>query len=137
MERISINDYYLDIAKSVSVRSSCLRRKYGAVIVNNDEIISTGYNGSPRGTANCNDLGYCGREGYDHGSGYEVCRSVHAEQNAIIAASRREMLGATLYLACIKDDIEMVDIEPCDICMRMIKNAGIKTIVTRRKTICL
>ena len=95
-------NYYLDIAETVAERSTCLRRCYGAIIVNNDEIISTGYNGAPRGRKNCIDLGRCIREELKIPSGerYELCRSVHAEQNCIISASRRDMLGATLYLAC-------------------------------------
>ena len=100
MDRTSKENYYLGIADAVQERSTCLRRKYGAIIVRNDEIISTGYNGAPRGRKNCNDLGYCAREAMQIPSGerYELCRSVHAEANAIISASRRDMIGATLYL---------------------------------------
>ena len=99
--RVSKNDYYLNIALDVARRSTCLRRCYGAVIVNNDEIISTGYNGAPRGEVNCVDCGACLREEFKIKSGenYELCRSVHAEANAIISASRKDMIGATLYLA--------------------------------------
>ena len=98
--RTSKQNYYLDIADSVLERSTCLRRKYGAIIVRNDEIISTGYNGAPRGRRNCSDLGYCMRENLHIPSGerYELCRSVHAEANAIISAPRRDMIGATIYL---------------------------------------
>ena len=98
--RKSKDEYYLNIAEAVLTRSTCLRRKYGAVIVKDDEIISTGYNGSPRGWDNCCDLGYCVRvqENIPHGQRYEECRSVHAEMNAIISASRRDMIGSTLYL---------------------------------------
>ena len=98
--RTSKQNYYLDIADSVLERSTCLRRKYGAIIVRNDEIISTGYNGAPRGRRNCSDLGRCTRESLHIPSGerYELCRSVHAEANAIISASRRDMIGATIYL---------------------------------------
>ena len=98
--RTSKENYYLDIADSVLERSTCLRRKYGAIIVRNDEIISTGYNGAPRGRKNCSDLGICTRETLHIPSGerYELCRSVHAEANAIISASRRDMIGATIYL---------------------------------------
>ena len=98
MPRIDKTNYYLDIAQTVSERSTCLRRHYGAIIVQNDEIVSTGYNGAPRGRKNCIDLGYCTREAMNIPSGerYELCRSVHAEANAIISASRREVLGATL-----------------------------------------
>ena len=100
MDRTSKENYYLGIADAVQERSTCMRRKYGAIIVRNDEIISTGYNGAPRGRKNCNDLGYCAREALQIPSGerYELCRSVHAEANAIISASRRDMIGATLYL---------------------------------------
>ena len=96
--RTSKQNYYLDIADSVLERSTCLRRKYGAIIVRNDEIISTGYNGAPRGRRNCSDLGRCTRESLNIPSGerYELCRSVHAEANAIISASRRDMIGATI-----------------------------------------
>ena len=101
MKRIDKENYYLDIAETVLERSTCLRRCYGAIIVKNDEIVSTGYNGAPRGRKNCMDLGYCTREAMNVPSGerYELCRSVHAEMNAIISAARRDTLGATLYLA--------------------------------------
>ena len=104
MSRISKVEYYLNIAEAVSARSTCLRRQYGAVIVKNDEIIATGYNGAPRGTSNCCELGGCWRDlhGVPHGERYEACRSVHAEQNAIISASRQEMIGSTLYLVGIE-----------------------------------
>ena len=100
MERISKENYYLDIAETVLERATCLRRIYGAIIVKNDEIISTGYNGAPRGRANCVDMGYCSREAMKvpRGERYELCRSVHAEANAIISASRRDMVGGTIYL---------------------------------------
>ena len=100
MERISKENYYLDIAETVLERATCLRRIYGAIIVKNDEIISTGYNGAPRGRANCVDMGYCSREAMNvpRGERYELCRSVHAEANAIISASRRDMVGGTIYL---------------------------------------
>ncbi len=103
MERISKENYYLDIAETVLERATCLRRVYGAIIVKNDEIISTGYNGAPRGRANCVDMGYCSREALrvPRGERYELCRSVHAEANAIISAARRDLLGATLYMACM------------------------------------
>ena len=97
MERVSKRNYYLDIAQTVLERATCLRRVYGAIIVKNDEIISTGYNGAPRGRKNCVDLGYCTREQLKvpRGERYELCRSVHAEANAIISAQRRDMVGAT------------------------------------------
>lgn len=132
--RISIDKYYLNIAKAVSKRSSCLRRQYGCVIVNNKEIISTGYNGSPRGETNCCDNGFCKRKhsmGNCHNIGdYSDCESVHAEQNAMLAASRQEMLGATLYLYGEEYGIPIEGPVPCPICSRMIKNAGIKKVVT-------
>ena len=99
-KRVNKENYYLDIADAVLGRSTCMRRKYGAIIVKNDEILSTGYNGAPRGRINCTELGYCNREQLRIPSGqrYELCRSVHAEANAIISAARRDMIGGTLYL---------------------------------------
>ena len=131
MQRIDKKAYYLNIAKAVAARSTCLRRQYGAVIVRDDEIIATGYNGAPRGEANCCDVGTCWREEKEvpHGERYEACRSVHAEQNAIISASRRDMIGATLYLAGFEGGVRLIP-EPCDICRRMIANAGIKQVIT-------
>ena len=131
MQRISKRDYYLSIAAEVSKRSTCLRRQYGAVIVKNDEIVSTGYNGAPRGEDNCCDIGTCWRErnNIPHGEQYEKCVAVHAEQNAIISASRREMLGATLYLAGFENGEPIRNAEPCMICRRLIKNAGIETVI--------
>ena len=134
-KRTSKENYYLDIAQTVSERSTCLRRKYGAIIVQNDEIISTGYNGAPRGRKNCDDLDYCTREAMNIPSGqrYELCRSVHAEANAIISASRRELLGATLYMVCV--DPKTGDLIPestsCSMCRRLIINAGIERLVIR------
>ena len=129
MTRISIDHYYLNIAKSVSLRSSCLKRQYGCVIVNNKEIIATGYNGSPRGCQNCCDRGYCKRLDVPHNSGcYDECDSVHAEQNAFISASRKDMLGATLYLYG-EENGHPIDCEMCPICKRMAINAGIKEVV--------
>lgn len=125
------DDYYLEIARAVSARSTCLRRKYGAVIVKDDEIVSTGYNGAPRGTDNCCDMGGCWRSEHKvpHGERYEVCRGVHAEQNAIISASREKMMGGTLYLVGFEDG-EPIKSEPCLICYRMIINAGITKVVS-------
>lgn len=129
MSRISIDEYYMNIAKAVSKRSSCLKRQYGAVIVNNQEIVSTGYNGSPRGEVNCCDSGVCMRLNEAHNSGlYDNCKSVHAEQNAIISASRRDMIGGTLYLYG-EENGKVIDAKPCPICSRMIKNAGITQVV--------
>jgi len=133
--RTSKEDYYLDIADSVLERSTCLRRKYGAIIVLNDEIISTGYNGAPRGRENCSDLGRCAREELHIPSGqrYELCRSVHAEANAIISASRRDMIGSTLYLVGrnAKTNELLPDAMSCAMCKKMIINAGIEKVVIR------
>ena len=135
MDRISKENYYLDIAETVLERSTCLRRWYGAIIVQDDEIISTGYNGAPRGRKNCGDLGYCTREAMKIPSGqrYELCRSVHAEANAIISASRREVLGATLYMACKnpKTGAVIPGSTSCSMCRRLIINAGIARVVIR------
>ena len=116
MERVSKHNYYLDIAQTVAERSTCLRKKYGAIIVKNDVIVSTGYNGAPRGRKNCTDMGECLRDKLQipRGERYELCRAVHAEANAIIAASREQMLGATLYMACIDAKTgELVTWEAC------------------------
>ena len=131
--RTSKTEYYLAIAAEVAKRSTCLRRQYGAIIVKNDEIIATGYNGAPRGEQNCCDAGECWRirNGIPHGEQYEKCVSVHAEQNAIISAARRDMIGATLYLAGWQDGERMEDPQPCNICWRLIKNAGIVAVVTK------
>ena len=133
--RTSKQNYYLDIADSVLERSTCLRRKYGAIIVRNDEIISTGYNGAPRGRRNCSDLGGCAREKLHIPSGerYELCRSVHAEANAIISASRRDMIGATLYLVGreARTNELLADAMCCSMCKRLVINAGIEQVVIR------
>lgn len=132
--RKSKDEYYLNIVEAVLARSTCLRRKYGAVIVKDDEIISTGYNGAPRGIENCCDIGYCVRmqENIPHGQRYEECRSVHAEANAIISASRRDMIGSTLYLAGFEaDGTPILDARPCLMCQRLILNSGISSVVTR------
>lgn len=133
--RTSKDNYYLDIADSVLNRSTCLRRKYGAIIVRNDEILSTGYNGAPRGRQNCNDLGYCHRDELKIPSGerYELCRSVHAEANAIISSARRDMLDSVLYLVGrdAKTDMLLIDTTPCSMCRRLIINSGIKKVITR------
>lgn len=127
------DNYYLSIARAVAARSTCLHHKYGAVIVNNDEIVSTGYNGAPRGEKNCCDKGICYRDNHSvpidpqaaqHGNKYGVCVAVHAEQNAVISASRKDMLGATLYIAS-PDTTPVL----CNICDRLIKNAGIARVV--------
>ena len=135
MERVSKANYYLDIAQTVSERGTCLRKKYGAIIVKNDIIVSTGYNGAPRGRKNCCDLNYCIREKLNipRGERYELCRSTHSEANAIIAASREEMLDSTLYMTCVDPETgELVpDTCSCGMCKRLIINAGITTIIIR------
>ena len=140
LQRVSKEQYYLNIATAVASRSTCLRKHYGAVIVKGDEIIATGYNGSPRGEANCCDTGvcYCRTHGLlvsetaaKHGAQYGSCVAVHAEQNAIISAARQELQGSTLYLVGIDPKTNrFVDAKPCNICDRMIRNAGIKTVVS-------
>lgn len=149
--RIDKDNYYLGIAKAVAARSTCLKRRYGAVIVKDDEIVSTGYNGAPRGEENCCDGGVCLRLDKPSNTGdYSDCHSVHAEQNAMISASRSEMLGATLYLwgeesyqkkyvdasgkPAVSEERQWDEIKktkPCPICARMIRNAGILRTVTR------
>ena len=135
MQRISKENYYLNIAQTVLERATCLRRVYGAIIVKNDEIISTGYNGAPRGRRNCVDMGYCTRERLQvpRGERYELCRSVHAEANAIISAARSEALGATLYMACVEPDTGALipGSTSCSMCRRLIINAGIARVVIR------
>ena len=136
MQRIDKENYYLDIAQTVLERSTCLRRWYGAIIVRNDEIVATGYNGAPRGRANCCELGYCVREQMQvpRGERYELCRSVHAEANAIISASRNECIGGTLYLVG-RDAATgklLPDATSCSMCRRTIIKAGLERVVIRR-----
>lgn len=135
MDRIDKENYYLDIAETVLKRATCLRRCYGAIIVKNDEIIATGYNGAPRGRKNCVDLSYCTREAMKIPSGqrYELCRSAHAEANCIISAARSETLGSTLYMACRNPMTgELIpDSTSCSMCRRLIINAGIAKVVIR------
>ena len=135
MQRRDRENYYLDIAQAVLGRGTCLRRNFGAIIVKNDQILSTGYAGAPRGRQNCSDLGVCLREklGVPRGERYELCRSVHAEANAIIHASRSEMTGATLYLVGVDAQTEELvpDASPCSMCKRMIINAGISRVIIR------
>lgn len=153
MARISKTDYYLDVALAVSKRSTCLKRHYGCVIVKDDIIIATGYNGSPRGEENCCDRGTCKRADAARYTNYESCDSVHAEQNALIAASSDKLIGSTVYLACEEYGLneeksnlwaeEIIDFHedpnpvPCNICARMLKNAGVAKVVNRRRDICL
>ena len=135
MERVDKINYYLDIAETITERGTCLRNNYGSVIVKNDEIISTGYTGAPRGRKNCLDLGYCTRTKKTDlsGAGYEHCRSVHSEQNAIISAKRRDMIGSTLYLVGInkRNGEYKENNKPCTLCKRMIINAGIEKVIMR------
>ena len=135
MKRIDKENYYLDIAQTVAERSTCMRKCYGAILVKNDEIISTGYNGAPRGRKNCIDLGYCTRAAMNIPSGerYELCRSVHAEMNCIISAARSEMLGATLYMVCRNPENGSLvsGSTSCSMCRRLIINAGIQRVVIR------
>ena len=135
MSRRDKINYYLDLADVVSKRGTCLRRNYGAVIVKNDEVISTGYVGAPRGRQNCSDLGICIRQKLEipRGERYELCRSVHAEQNAIISADRKSMIGSTLYLVGKNygEDTYVENARPCALCKRMIINAGIKEVIVR------
>lgn len=133
--RVSKENYYLNIAQTVATRSTCLRKNYGAIIVKNDNIVSTGYNGAPRGRKNCSDIGECMRDKLNipRGERYELCRAIHAEANAIIAASREEMIDSTLYMACI--DAKTGELTPntcsCMMCKRLIINAGISKVVVR------
>lgn len=135
MIRVDKNNYYLDICETILERGTCIRRNYAAIIVKNDEIISTGYTGAPRGRKNCIDLGYCRREDMNipRGTRYELCRSVHAEQNAIISARRQDMLGSTLYLVGreVKTDKYIEKASPCTLCKRVIINSGIDKVVIR------
>lgn len=135
MERVSKHNYYLDIAQTVAERSTCLRKMYGAIIVKNDVIISTGYNGAPRGRKNCCDLGHCMRDKLQipRGERYELCRSVHAEANAIISASRDQMLGSTLYMVGVdaKTKELISGTSSCMMCKRQVLNAGIEWVIIR------
>ena len=136
MERIDKINYYLDIAKTISERGTCLRKNYGCIIVKNDEIISTGYSGAPRGRINCSDLGYCCKKktfpDLRHG-GYDACRAVHAEQNAMLSAARKDMIEADLYLVGVR--IDTGDYEKgatsCQMCRKLIINSGIKHVYVR------
>lgn len=135
MNRVDKDNYYLDIAETVLSRGTCLRRNYGAIIVKNDEIISTGYTGSPRGRKNCIDINFCIRDknNIPRGTMYEVCRSVHAEANCIISAARRDMIDSTIYLVGKnKSDGKYVENgNSCTMCKRMIINAGISRVIIR------
>ena len=135
MIRTDKENYYLDIAETVAERGTCLRRNFGAIIVHNDEIVSTGYNGAPRGRKNCIDMGVCIREklGIPRGERYEICRSVHAEANAIISAARRDMIGSTLYLVGkdAKTGEYVENASSSSMCKLQINIAGIARVVIR------
>lgn len=131
MSRPSKDQYYLGIAEAVAKRSTCIRRQYGAVIVNNDVIVSTGYNGAPRTATNCCDIGACWREEHNipHGERYEMCQAIHAEMNAIINANRADMIGATLYLVGLEAG-KQIEAKPCLLCDKLIRNAQIRRVIT-------
>lgn len=135
MERRDKINYYLDLAEAVAQRSTCLRRHFGAVIVKDDEVISTGYSGAPRGRENCTDLNYCVRTRLNvpRGERYELCRSVHAEMNAVISAARNQMLGSTMYLVGIECDTGkyVKEASSCALCKRVIINSGIDHVIIR------
>jgi len=129
------HNHYLDIAQTVAQRGTCLRRNYGSIIVKNDEIISTGYTGAPRGRKNCIDIGSCRRETLNipRGTMYEMCRSVHSEANAIISSARKDMMGATLYLVGMEYGSNNIvkDANSCAMCKRLIINSGIENVIVR------
>lgn len=135
MDRIDKNNYYLDICETVLERGTCLRRNFAAIIVKHDEIMATGYSGAPRGRKNCCDIGYCMREELKvpRGTRYELCRSVHAEQNAIISGRRQDMIGSTIYLVGKeqKTGEYVYNASPCSLCKRFIINAGIDKVIIR------
>lgn len=135
IKQMSKDRYYLSIAQAVALKSTCQRRHYGAVIVKNDEILATGYNGSPRDCINCTDMGICMRDvaNVEKGKGYNLCLSVHAEMNAIISAARRDMIGSTLYIVGIEKDGRYANPSPCLLCHRLIVNAGISRVVGLQK----
>ena len=132
--RISKTDTYLNVAEVFAYRSTGLKRKYGAVIVKDDVVVSTGYNGSPRGYENCCDVGHCPRMelGMHQGDGYGICRAVHAEQNALLNCGRGQTLGADLYLAGVNpEDNSVHRAKPCPLCARLIIQAGIRKVILR------
>lgn len=133
--RPSWDDYFIEIAKVVSSRSTCLRRRYGAVIVKDHVIVSTGYNGAPRGSVNCIDKGTCRRQELKVPAGerYELCEAVHAEQNAIVNGQPERMKDATIFIAGFEESGEFAEGKPCLLCKRMIQNAMIKDVVYLRK----
>lgn len=136
MKRVDKANYYLDIAETVIERGTCLRRNFGAIIVRNDEIVSTGYTGAPRGRVNCSDLQFCMRDKLNipRGERYEMCRSVHAEANCIISAARRDIIGGTLYLVGrdAKTGELVANANSCAMCKRLIINSGLEQVIVRR-----
>ena len=133
--RIDKINYYLNIAETVAQRGTCLKRNYGSVIIKNDELIASGFSGSPRGLPNCIDLGCCNKDLHNEGSGsYTFCKSVHSEMNSIISASRKDMIGSTLYLVGVDYKTKELNTtaESCNICKKLIINAGIEKVIIRR-----
>ncbi len=133
-KRISKINTYLNVAEVFAYRSTCIKRKYGAVIVKNDVVISTGYNGSPRGYENCCDIGECPRIKLEmhQGEGYDICRAIHAEQNALLNCSREQTMGADIYLTSINpEDNTIHPAKPCPLCARFLLQAGIKNVILR------
>ncbi len=133
-KRISKINTYLNVAEVFAYRSTCIKRKYGAVIVKNDVVISTGYNGSPRGYENCCDIGECPRIKLEmhQGEGYDICRAIHAEQNALLNCSREQTMGADIYLTGINpEDNTIHPAKPCPLCARFLLQAGIKNVIMR------
>lgn len=133
-ERISKVDTYLNCAEVFAYRSTCLKRKYGAVIVKDDVVISTGYNGAPRGFDNCCDIGSCPRidRNMHQGEGYGICRAIHAEANALLNCSRQQTMGADLYLVGINPkDNSIHQAKPCPVCARLMIQAGINNVYLR------
>lgn len=134
LQRISKINTYLNVAETFAYRSTCIKRKYGAVVVKNDTVISTGYNGSPRGLDNCWNIGRCPRIELDmhQGEGYGICRAIHAEQNALLNCPKEQMLGADLYLAGVNtEDNTVHKAKPCPLCARLIIQAGIENVIMR------
>lgn len=132
--RISKIDMYLNCAEVFAYRSTCMKRKYGAVIVKDDVVISTGYNGSPRGLDNCCDIGKCPRidKKMHQGEGYGICRAIHAETNALLNCSRQQTINADLYLTGINpEDNSIHRARPCPLCARNIIQAGIRNVILR------
>jgi dCMP deaminase len=135
LTRPSWDEYFIEIAKVVSSRSTCIRRRYGAVIVKDHVIVSTGYNGAPRGSVNCIDIDRCKRKELNIPAGerYELCEAVHAEQNAIVNGAPERMKDATIYIAGFEENGTFAEGKPCLLCKRMIQNARIAQVVYLKK----